>query len=100
MIYVGCNDKKIHLFDFNKGNHLKEVDSTNRDISCMIFDKNFLITGGFDGYIDLYNLSLKAGNRSFDFENEFGNENEDQKENFENQYRFFSFGDSMFIYGE
>lgn len=56
MIFSGCEDSYIYLWDFIKGNHIGKVKTSNRSVTCMTFDKNFLISGGIDGYIDIWNI--------------------------------------------
>ena len=62
VIYTGCTDAYIYLWDFTKGTSIGKVKSSNMSVTCFIFDKNFLISGGVGGYIDIWNLPQEKEN--------------------------------------
>ena len=55
-IYSGVDDYYIYLWDYQKGNFIDKIKGNNSSVTCMTFDKNFLISGGIDGYIDIWNI--------------------------------------------
>lgn len=62
IIYSGCEDSYIYLWDFSKGNPLGKIKTSNTSVTCLTFDKNFLISGGIDGTIDIWNIPKEASN--------------------------------------
>ena len=62
-IYSGVDDYYIYLWDYQKGNFIDKIKGNNSSVTCMTFDKNFLISGGIDGYIDIWNIP-KESNQS------------------------------------
>ena len=55
-IFTGANDSYIYLWDYTKEGFLGKYKSSNRIIKKIIFDKNFLITTGVDGIIDIWTI--------------------------------------------
>ena len=60
IIYSGSEDSYIYLWEFTKGNPMGKIKSSNSSVTCLTFDKNFLISGGIDGYIDIWNIPQDA----------------------------------------
>ena len=57
-IFTGTNDHTIYLWDYKKENYITKVYGTNSFITCMIVHQNYLFSGGIDGAIDVWNISL------------------------------------------
>jgi WD40 repeat protein len=57
IIYAGVNDYYIYCWDFNKGTFIGKVKGNNTSVNSMTFDKNFLITSGSNGIIDIWNMN-------------------------------------------
>ena len=55
-IFTGANDSYIYLWDYLKEGFIGKYKSSNRIIKKIIFDKNFLITAGVDGIIDIWTI--------------------------------------------
>ena len=58
--YAGANDYCIYVWDMIKSKYIK-ITSKNKKISRLIFDKNFLISSGDKGVIEIWNTPLKEG---------------------------------------
>ena len=58
-IFSGINNRNIYLFDYIKERYINDVKGTNSFITCMVVNKNFLFTGGIDGFIDIWSISAK-----------------------------------------
>ena len=57
IIFTGSNENTIYLWDYVKEGKIGLVrNSSNQVITKIIFDKNFIITGGDNGYIDIWNV--------------------------------------------
>lgn len=65
-IFSGINDNNIYLWDYDKEKYISNIKGTNSFITCMIVDykKNYLLSGGIDGFIDIWNLATKQGDKS------------------------------------
>ena len=65
-IFSGINDNNIYLWDYDKEKYMSNIKGTNSFITCMIVDykKNYLLSGGIDGFIDIWNLATKQGDKS------------------------------------
>jgi WD40 repeat protein len=61
-IFSGVNDYYIYLWDYTKGNYKDKIKGNNSSVNCISFDKNFLITSGIDGYIDIWNIPKDSNN--------------------------------------
>ena len=57
IIFTGANDNKIYLWDYLKEFKISEVKSSNTITTRIIFDKNFIITTGNTGYIEIWNIN-------------------------------------------
>ena len=68
IIYSGINDNNIYLWDYDKEKYITNVKGTNSFITCMIVDvrNNYLLSGGIDGYIDIWDLPNDSGEKSYD----------------------------------
>lgn len=60
IIYSGCGDYCIYSWEFAKGNFKEKIKTNNRSVTLLTFDKNFLIAGGSDGFIDIFNISTES----------------------------------------
>ena len=69
-IFSSINDNKIYLWDYNKEKYLTKKEGSNSFITCMIVEekKNYLLTGGVDGIIDIWYLSVKPGDKAITME--------------------------------
>ena len=82
-IFSGVNDYYIYCWDFNKGSYLGKIKGNNTSVNSMTFDKNFLITSGSDGIIDIWNINNNdKNNDDNEHYNDYDNvENNDDKNN-------------------
>ena len=56
IIFTGMNYGLILLWDFVKENFVAQYQTKNSMITKLIFDKNFVISGGNDGIIEYWNI--------------------------------------------
>jgi WD40 repeat protein len=57
IIFTGANDNKIFLWDYLKEGKISEAKSINSITTRIIFDKNFIITTGNCGVIEIWNIN-------------------------------------------
>ena len=64
-VFSGINGKNIYVWDYNREKSLAQIKGNNSLITCMIVEekKNYLIAGGTDGLIDIWDLSSKPEER-------------------------------------
>ena len=55
-IFTGVNDYNLYLWDYVKEGFISTAKGNNSVVTRMIFDKNFLITTGVDGMVDIWNI--------------------------------------------
>ena len=55
-IFTGVNDYYLYLWDYVKEGYIDKAKGNNSSVTRMIFDKNFLITTGVDGIVDIWNI--------------------------------------------
>ncbi len=55
-IFTGVSDYNLYLWDYVKEGFVAKAKGNNSVVTRMIFDKNFLITGGLDGMVDIWNI--------------------------------------------
>ena len=55
-IFTGVNDYYLYLWDYVKEGYIDKAKGSNSSVTRMIFDKNFLITSGVDGIVDIWNI--------------------------------------------
>ena len=55
-IFTGVSDYNLYLWDYVKEGFVSKAKGNNSVVTRMIFDKNFLITGGLDGMVDIWNI--------------------------------------------
>jgi WD40 repeat protein len=55
-IFTGVNDYYIYLWDYVKEGFISKERGNNSVVTRMIFDKNFLLTAGVDGIVDIWNI--------------------------------------------
>jgi WD40 repeat protein len=61
------NNKEINLWDYDKEKHIEKIENgSNSFITCMIVDykKNYLLSTGNDGAIDIWDLATKPGDKT------------------------------------
>ena len=60
------NKENIYLWDYDKEKYIEKKKGSNSNITCMIVDykKNYLLTAGDNGVIDIWNLDIKAGDKA------------------------------------
>ena len=60
------NEKFIYIWDYNKEKYINKIEGSNSCITCMIVEekKNYLLSGGIDGFVDIWHLSAKPGEKS------------------------------------
>ena len=53
----------IYLWDYNKEKLITDIKGSNSVITCLIVEerKNYLLSGGIEGFIDIWHLSSKQG---------------------------------------
>ena len=55
-IFTGVNDYNLYLWDYVKEGFISTAKGSNSVVTRMIFDKNFLISAGVDGIVDIWNI--------------------------------------------
>ena len=55
-IFTGVNEYHLYLWDYVKEGFIDKVKGNNSVVTRMIFDKNFLMTAGVDGIVDIWNI--------------------------------------------
>ena len=55
-IFTGVNDYYLYLWDYVKEGLISREKGHNSVVTRMIFDKNFLLTTGVDGIVDIWNI--------------------------------------------
>ena len=55
-IFTGVNDYNLYLWDYVKEGFISTARGSNSVVTRMIFDKNFLISAGVDGIVDIWNI--------------------------------------------
>jgi len=55
-IFTGVNDYNLYLWDYVKEGFVAKAKGNNSVVTRMIFDKNFLLTTGLDGIVDIWNI--------------------------------------------